>query len=75
MDQGHDCSVLMLQTVGVTVAQCVVIFDDPVAANLAISKKAKKRDVGEHFVEGVGLHVDLVVVVILASPHTGEHEP
>lgn len=74
MDQGHDCSVLVLQTVRVSVAQCVVIFDDSVTANLAVSKQAEERGVGEHLVKGVGLYIGLVVVVVLASPHAGEHE-
>lgn len=75
MDQGHDCSVLMLQTVHVSVAQRVVIFNDSVAANLTVAEKAEKRGVGEHLVEGVSFYVGLVVVVVLASPHAGEHEP
>lgn len=75
MDQGHDSSVLMLQTVCVSVAQSVVIFNDSVAANLAVAEQAEERGVGEHLVEGVGLYIGLVVVVVLASPHAGEHEP
>lgn len=75
MDQSHDCSVLMLQTVDVSVAQRVVIFNDSVAADFAIAEQAEERGVGEHLAKGVGLHVGLVVVVILASPHASEHEP
>lgn len=75
MDQGHDCSVLMLQTVRVSVAQRVVVFNDSVAANLTVAKQAEERRVREHLVKGVRLYVGLVVVVVLASPHAGEHEP
>lgn len=75
MDQGHDCSVLVLQTVRVSVAQRVVVFDDSVAANLAVAEQAEEWGVGEHLAEGVGLYVGLVVVVVLASAHAGEHEP
>ena len=75
MDQGHDCSVLVLQTVPFSVAQRVVVFDDSVTANLSIAKQAEERGVGEHLAECVGLYVALVVVVALASPHAGEHEP
>ncbi len=75
MDEGHDCRVLVLQTVRVSVAQRVVVFDDSVAADLAVAKQAEERGAGEHLAKGVGLYVGLVVVVVLASPHTGEHEP
>lgn len=75
MNQSHDCGVLMLQTVRVSVTQRVVIFDDSVAANLAVAEQAKERGVGKHLVKGVGLYVGLVVVVVLSSPHAGEHEP
>lgn len=75
MDQGHDCRVFMLQTVHVSVAQRVVIFDDSVAADLAVAEQAEERGVGEHLSKGVSLYVGLVVVVVLASPHAGEHEP
>lgn len=73
VDKGHDCGVLVLQTVHLSVAQRVIIFDDSVAAELTVAKQAKERRVGEHLVEGVGLHVGLVVVV-LAPSHTGKHE-
>lgn len=75
MHQGHDCSILVLQTVRVSVAQRVVVFNDSVAANLAVAEQAEERGVWEHLVKGVGLYVGLVVVVVLASPHAGEHEP
>lgn len=75
MHQGHDCSVLVLQTVRVSVAQRVVVFDDSVAADLAVAEQAEERGVGEHLAKGVGLYVGLVVIVALASPHAGEHEP
>lgn len=65
----------MLQTVRVSVTQRVVIFDDSVAANLAVAEQAKERGAGKHLVKGVGLYVGLVVVVVLSSPHAGEHEP
>lgn len=74
MDQGHDCGVLMLQSVRVSVAQRVVIFDNSVAADFAVAEQAKQRGVGKHLVKGVGLYVGLVVIVVLSSPHTGEHE-
>lgn len=73
MDQGHDCGVLVLQTAHVGVAQRVIVFDNAVAAELTVAKQAKERRVGENLVEGVGLHVGLVVVV-LASSHTRKHE-
>lgn len=73
MDQGHDCGVLVLQTAHVSVAQRVIVLDDAVAAELAVAKQAEQRRVGEDLVEGVGLHVGLVVVV-LASSHTRKHE-
>lgn len=75
MHQGHDCGVLVLQTVHVSVAQRVIIFDDSVAADLAVAEQAKERGVGKHLVEGVSLHVALVVVVVLPPSHAGEHEP
>lgn len=75
MDQGHDCRVLVLQTVDVGVAKRVVILNDSVAADFAVAEQAEKRGVGEHLAKGVGLHVGLVVVVMLASPHASEHKP
>lgn len=75
MDQGHDSGVFVLQTVRVSVAKRVVVFDDAVAANLAVAEQAEEWRVGEHLVKGVGLYVGLVLVVVLASPHAGEHEP
>lgn len=73
VDQGHDCGVLVLQAAHVSVTQRVIVFDDAVAAELAVAKQAKERRVGENLVEGVGLHVGLVVVV-LAPSHTRKHE-
>lgn len=75
MNQGHDCGVLMLQTVHFSVTQCVVIFNYSVAANLAVTKQAEQGGVGEHLVKGVSLYIGLVVVEVLASPHAGKHEP
>lgn len=74
MDQGHDSSVLVLQVVRVSVTQCVVIFYDSVAANLAVSKQPKERSVGEHLAESICLDIALVVVVVLPSPHAGKHK-
>lgn len=74
MDQRHDCGVLVLQTVRISVAQCVIIFDDSVAANFSVAKQAKEWGVGENLMKGISLDVGLVVVVILASSHAGEHE-
>lgn len=77
MDQRHDCSVLVLQTVcvAVTVTERVVVFDNSVTANLAIAEQAEEWGVGKHLVEGIGLYIGLVVVEVLSPPHAGEHEP
>lgn len=74
MDQGHDCGVLVLQTVCVSVAQCVVVFHDSVAADLAVPEQTVQRGVRKHLVKGTGLYIGLVVVVVGSSPQTGEHE-
>lgn len=73
VDQGHDCGVLMLQTAHVSVTQRVIVLDNAVAAELTVAKQAKERRVGENLVEGVSLHVGLVVVV-LAPSYTRKHE-
>lgn len=74
MDQCHDCCVLMLQPVCVSVAQCEVILDDSVTTNFSIAKQAKKWCIRKHLTKGICLHIALVIVVTLASPQTGKHE-
>lgn len=75
MDEGHDCTVLVLQTLRVSVAQRVVFFYNSVAADLTVSEQAEERGVGEHLVKGVGLYVGLVFVEVFTSPQAGEHKP
>lgn len=72
--QTHDGGVAVLQSVSVCLTQCVVFFNDAVAADLSVSEKPEQRNSGEEFVEDVGLHVVLPAVVVVSPRHAGEHE-